>query len=254
MFSNHIMSFFLNVVTNKLHQNQSNFRAKQAYTGCYIQRLRAAVMKHLSEEMGPQTGEILLQLSWFLYETGAAAVSLYFLIQVLGCQLGLAQIKDIHPQSVLSSHQWHALVSAPLSLPPSFTHLTFFFFFAPVLLNDRLSFLSAIFVLSVLLCCVYMCVSGGDRALFSTLQANAASAPHTHWEARGRNKKESAVANGITPKLTLTENSLQFPSINKSCSKSLNLKRRHSAFQHQTKAWKTNNLCTHGWLLRRTWG
>lgn len=39
-----------------------------------------------------------------------AAVSLYFLIQVPGCQLGSAQIKDPHPQSVLSSHQWHALV------------------------------------------------------------------------------------------------------------------------------------------------
>lgn len=196
--------------------------------------------------MGPQTGEILLQLSWFLYETGAAAVSLYFLIQVLGCQLGLAQIKDIHPQSVLSSHQWHALDFAPLLLPPSFTQLTF-------LCLRAFKWPAVIFVLSVLICCVYVCVLGGDRALFSTLQANAASAPHTHWEARGHNQKESAVANGITLQLTLTENSLQFPSINKSCSKSLNLKRRHSGFQHQTKAWKTNNLCTHGWLLRRTW-
>lgn len=54
-----------------------------------------------------------LQHSWFLHETGDAAVSLYFLIQVLGCQLGLVQIKDIYPQSVLSSHQSHALVMAP---------------------------------------------------------------------------------------------------------------------------------------------
>lgn len=55
--------------------------------------------------MGLQTGEILAPASWFLYETGDAAVSLYFLIQVLGCQLGLVQIKDIYPQSVLSSYQ-----------------------------------------------------------------------------------------------------------------------------------------------------
>lgn len=96
---------WLQINCTREKKKKSNFSAKQAYTRCYIQRLRAAVIKHLSEEMGLQTGEILLQLSWFLYETGAAAVSLYVLIQVLGCQLGLAQIKDIHPQSVLSSHQ-----------------------------------------------------------------------------------------------------------------------------------------------------
>lgn len=152
-------------------KKKSNFRAKQAHTRCYIRRLRAAVIKHLSEEMGPQTGEILLQLSWFLYETGAAAVSLYFLIQVLGCQLGLAQIKDIHPQSVLSSHQWHALVFAPLLLPPSFTQLTFLCLRA----FKWPAVKSVISVLSVLICSVYVCVSGGDRALFSTLQCSLCS-------------------------------------------------------------------------------
>lgn len=116
------MSFFFYVVTNKIIVilGQSELTLAVAFSGYEL--LRWSIYQ---KKWGCRLVRFWLQLSWFLYETGAAAVSLYFLIQVLGCQLGLAQIKDLHPQSVLSSHQWHAPVLAPL-LPPHLSHISLF--------------------------------------------------------------------------------------------------------------------------------
>lgn len=138
------------------------------------------------------------------------AVSLYFLIQVLGCQLGSAQIKDIHPQSVLSSHQWHALVFPPLATPLLLTHIQvhtmevfhyelMMFSFFPRRPAPKPFFSPS-----------YRCLLS-DSDLFSTVRANSAPLSHslTGWRSE---QKDSAVVNGprgVSPKLN-SEQSLRW--------------------------------------------
>lgn len=109
------------------------------------------------------------------------AVSLYFLIQVLGRQLGSAQIKDTHPQSVLSSRQWHALVLPPsLSFtlhPATDTHPSSQHGGFPLWDHDVLSCFPCIeqprsFRLSVLIALWAVGGETSDKALFSTVWAN----------------------------------------------------------------------------------
>lgn len=143
------------------------------------------------------------------------AVSLYFLIQVLGCQLGSAQIKDIHPQSVLSSHQWHALVLLLSCYPtPPDTHLSsvwrfsimrswwVFLLFFSVLVDQPKTF-----CLSVLIACLL-----SDSDLFSTVRANTVPPVTLADRPKVKTKKILLLqmGKGISLKLKLTENSLQF--------------------------------------------
>lgn len=135
--------------------------------------------------MGLQNGEILAPaLMVFVWDWSCRRLAvLSYSSSRLSARLGA----DKRP----SSSKCSLITSVTCASTGSSLTTPSFFLFLPFL-NDQLQsfFFDLLFVISVLICCGRLGCVGGDKALFSTIRANAASPRHPHWKARGHNKKK----------------------------------------------------------------